>query len=439
MSERKNPDALLQRAKEHCFLGGIGDVGEQLCAAVMPYGIAKIHHAQRELGYPEDATFVGAPDATVTRNVVRWTQGFGYGGRIRWTGDFAVLDIKSNGCGMLVGALPDVPDREEVTARARKIIEEGIEVEGIDAEYDLHEGNHFLDIVETTRDIADEGAPPAFFVMHSSGHEHRVTSPFGTGIYFDESEDLRARARVLDTPWGTLHVLTGDDAKWFFGSYMKVQGWNERRREAIASAIFDRWDVIVNATHQGMTQMNECHLGCYVFDDAEIAAGIRFPLTISAELPIYMVKPKPNFTEEIADRVGFLEIARKHGIEGRVLGANLLPHGGGYRYPDVERVEGVVEDGPDKRRFQLRGRNGEIETIENPRAKAYGYRGLEILDKLAELDLGDLHSRRRRSVRGPRLKRRLPSALGDAAAAVGCSPTSAHRATASPLWRARTV
>ena len=28
----------------------------------------------------------------------------GYGGRIQWTGDFAVLDIKSNCCGMIVVA-----------------------------------------------------------------------------------------------------------------------------------------------------------------------------------------------------------------------------------------------------------------------------------------------------------------------------------------------
>jgi hypothetical protein len=390
MALPKNKDALLQRAREHCFLGGIGDVGEQLCGAVMPYGIAKIHHAQRELGFPEDATFVGAPDATVTRNVVRWTQGFGYGGRIQWTGDFAVLDIKSNGCGMLVGALPEVPDREEITARARKIIEDGIDVDGIAAEYDLHEGNHFLDIVETKRDLADEGAPPAFFVMHSSGHEHRVESPFGPGIYFDQSEELRARARVIETPWGSLHVLPGDDGAWFFDAYMKVQNWNEKRREVIASAIFDRWDPIVNATHQGMTEINACHLGCYVFDDEAIASGVRFPLTISAELPIYMVRPKPNFTEEIADRTGFLETASRHGVEHRVLGANLLPHGGGYRYPDIERVEGVVEDGPDRRRFQLRRKDGEVETIENPRAKAYGYRGLEVLSKLRDLELGEL-------------------------------------------------
>src|SRR5687767_3730305 len=130
-----DPRRLLDRAREHCFMAGVGDVGEQLCAANMPYGIAKIHQAQEALGHPPDATFVAAPDATVTRNSRRWGQGFGYGGRIRWSGDFAVLDIKSNGCGMLVGALPKVPEQEEIVARAKKLIEDGLTVEGIPIEY----------------------------------------------------------------------------------------------------------------------------------------------------------------------------------------------------------------------------------------------------------------------------------------------------------------
>lgn len=172
---------------------------------------------------------------------------------------------------------------------------------------------------------------------------------------------------------------------------MKVQEWNERRREAIADAIFgDDWELVTNATHQGMSAVNACHLGCYIFDDADLERGVRFPLTISADLPVYMVRPKRNFTEEIADRVGFLERARKHGVEERVLGANLLPHGGGYRYPQIERVGRVLEDGPDQRRFELIRKDGGVEIIENPRAQAYGYRGLEVLDKLSELDLGDL-------------------------------------------------
>src|SRR3990172_1443408 len=184
-------DARLERAREHCFFAGVGDAGMQLCAAVTPFGLAKIHWVQERLGVPPDATFVGAPDATITRNPRRWRQGFGYGGAYAWTGDFAVLDLKSNACGMLVGALPDfapAPDfLAELRARAARIERAGLELDGVRVDYDLAESNHFLDVLEVTstpgqRLSAADGARPAeappfgarwFFIMHSRGHEHR--------------------------------------------------------------------------------------------------------------------------------------------------------------------------------------------------------------------------------------------------------------------------
>src|SRR5262245_60607912 len=124
-----DPSLALARAREHCFLAGVGDVGEQLCAENMPFGIAKIQHVQAELGFPPDASFIGAPDATVTRNENRWNHGFGYGGRVQWSGDFAVLDIKSNHCGMIAVALDEAPVPAEIEARARKLFAEPLSVD----------------------------------------------------------------------------------------------------------------------------------------------------------------------------------------------------------------------------------------------------------------------------------------------------------------------
>src|SRR5262245_42299383 len=169
----------------------------------MAYGLAKIQHVQRRLGFPPDATFIGAPDATVTRNTARWQHGFGYGGRIQWTGDFAVLDIKSNHCGMIAIALEDPPPAAEIEARARKLKVEPLVVDGVEVKFDLDEGNHFLDICERRETYGDDApTTKTYAIIHSSGHEHREKSPKGPGIYWDHSEALRQLMETRETPWG---------------------------------------------------------------------------------------------------------------------------------------------------------------------------------------------------------------------------------------------
>ncbi|MFX1604053.1 MAG: hypothetical protein ACFFCK_11270, partial [Promethearchaeota archaeon] len=80
----KNYDAMskeekLKRAAAHIFSMGLQDAADSLCRANMKYGLAKLHHMQHTHGMNPSATFVGAPDSTVTRNVRRWQSGFGYG------------------------------------------------------------------------------------------------------------------------------------------------------------------------------------------------------------------------------------------------------------------------------------------------------------------------------------------------------------------------
>jgi len=104
---------------------------------------------------------------------------------------------------------------------------------------------------------------------------------------------------------------------------------------------------------------------------------------------VHLVKPAPNFSEQAAADAGFLERAERHGVTERVLGANLLPHGGGYLYPQYERVVGVVEDGPDARRFEILRTDGEREHLEHPRGQTYVYRGNEVLERMNALSLGE--------------------------------------------------
>ena len=69
---------------------------------------------------------------------------------------------------------------------------------------------------------------------------------------------------------------------------------------------------------------------------------------------------------------------------------NLLPHGGGYAYSQYTSVQGVVQDGPDQRRFQLTRPDGGTDAVGDVRGAAYGYRGDEVRRRMLELDLGEI-------------------------------------------------
>jgi hypothetical protein len=382
-----SPDVALERARQHCFSAGTGDTGEALCLANMAYGIAKIQDVQARLGLPQDATFVGAPDATVTRNRPRWDKGFGYGGRIRWTGDFAVLDEKPNACGMLVGALAWMPTAAEATAAARRVSSEGVVLDGTRLDYDLHESNHFVDVLEVRGDA--KGLPSRFlFIMHSSGHEHRGKTHRGPGLYLDESEELRRAAEIHETPWGSLSILRGDAAHQWFEFVKVVQAFSLARREAFAKALFGEFTVVKNATHQGLRSLSDINIGCYVFEPKETTDGTLYPLTLSPSLPAYLVAPRSNLTIEMVERLGWTERAARLGVLDRLVGLDVLPHGGGYTYPQFRGVGRVHERGPDQRAFELLPHEGGEPVItDDVRALPYGYRGTEVLDRTVALEL----------------------------------------------------
>ena len=397
-------------------MAGVGDASMALCEANVPYGLAKIHWAQERLGVEPDATFVGSPDATVTRNDNRWSQGFGYGGVYSWSGDFTVLDIKPNACGMIVGTLSELPAIEDLRQRLVALDEGAVRVDGKAIESDFDESNHFVDLFEvaprkeTTKEAAGRerragddlvatellnGARYAY-IMHSSGHEHRGPNDKGPGLYWDQSAELRSLARKLETPWGSLHILEGQRAAEWYRFYTEVQDFNHRRREALADLLFDEHRVVINATHQGLVRgFDRANVGCYTFEDDAGAASVEgavFPLTLSPTLPAFLVRGKPNISDATIDRLGWRQRIERHGLAERIAGTNLLPHGGGYAYPNLRGVARVVERGPDDRRFELvpAEPGAPVEVIETPRHLKYAYRGLEVKERLEELDLGEV-------------------------------------------------
>ena len=385
----------LAYAKDHVFMAGVDDSGARLCEANLPYGLAKIHHVQAELGLPQDASFVGSPDCTITRNDRRWKQGFGYGGVYQWSGEFAVLDIKTNACGMLAGSLPELPEHEAVLERLAILERDGLTLDGTPIDNDLKESNHFVDLLTVDPSEQEEEAPAGakhFFIMHSSGHEHRAKTKMGPGLYFDESEELVSMARRIETPWGDIRILEGDKARDWYAFYKRAEDFVFRRRELLAKHLFGDFEVTVNATHQGLVRgYNQANVGCYHYDVPEgTDDGPLFPLTLSPTLPCYLVRGKRNLSDEAMSQLGWDARLDAHGLRERIANTNLLPHGGGYRYDQFSGVAEVIENGPDNRMFELQSTtpNEQNQRIATPRGLPYAYRGMEVKDRMIELGLG---------------------------------------------------
>ncbi|MBW2731109.1 MAG: hypothetical protein JRH20_01880 [Deltaproteobacteria bacterium] len=374
----------LTLAKDYCFVAGVNDLAAQLCATNAAFGLAKIHHIQRELGLENRACFIGAPDATVTRNPRRWRYGFGYGGLLALNPEIAVLDAKPNGCGMLVGALTAPPDVNLVRRKAEEARRDPPILEGVQLGYDLHESNHFVDVCTLESTFTDDAAlPQEIFIIHSSGHEHRAQSPLGPGLYLDESAELQAMATRYKTPWGELSLLLGENAGAYYRFCSDVQAFNHRRRELFAERLFGTFDVVRNATHQGFRAPGLFYLGAYFFEDRD--TGL-FPLTLGPDQPVYLIRPHRNFNEAALQQLGWTERARRLDLGQRLHQANILPHGGGYALEGA--LKGVSSEDGDRHRYHIIRSDGSESSFVEVRDMPFAYRDDVVLRRLVELELG---------------------------------------------------
>ncbi|MCK5799991.1 MAG: hypothetical protein KAI47_22530 [Deltaproteobacteria bacterium] len=379
----------LQAATDHVFIAGMGDLGEALCRANVAFGLAKIHSLQRRLGRTPNACFVGAPDATITRNPRRWRKGFGYGGSYSVDDDLAILDSKPNACGMLVGALDSPPDEATIREAASALREHPPALDGVQLTYDLDESNHFADVCELEERLVDDPAlvtPDHLFVIHSSGHEHRQESPLGPGLYIDESPELQAMSERHDTPWGSLSFLVGEPARAYYRFCSAVQDFNARRRALFGEQLFGTFHPLCNATHQGFRRPGLHYLGAYGFEDPTQI----YPLTLGPDQPVYLLRPKKNFSPKMIDDLAWTQRARSLGLLPRLLDANILPHGGGYALRGhLLRIEGQTDD---DRRFLIDpGAREEAPpfALQNIREIPYAYRGNEVLHRTQTLHLAE--------------------------------------------------
>ncbi|NCO24429.1 MAG: hypothetical protein GW897_04890 [bacterium] len=380
----------LSRAKDHLFMTGVNDNGMKLCAANMVYGIAKIHFLQEKLGLKADATFISTPDATITRNAERWNNGFGYGGKIEWgngTLELMILDLLPNACGMLVGGLEELPQIETLIDKVSTISVKSsdIKVNGIKVVWDFGRGNHFIDVFKVRDIMGMENFLPYIFIIHGAGDELRDDNPKGYGLYYYRSKRLENIAKKIDTPFGKIRFLTGKEASDYYEKYKFVDDFSKRRRIEFAKRLFGDFKIISNETHQGLADINTMLLGCHLIKDNQI-----LPIALRGDLPAYLVYGKPSFTKEQIENLGFEKRAKKLDLTKRLRNANVVPHGGGYHFPDILSVLKVIENNG-QRYFLMdlindRGKK----VIKDLREIPYDYRGRMVVLRTLELDLAKI-------------------------------------------------
>lgn len=383
-------EKLLERAEEFIFSTGLRDGATFLCKANMKYGLAKIHWVQEQMGVQPDATFISTPDMTITRNAGRWKNGFGYGGKLSWgdgNSELVILNTKPNTCGMLVGGLDKFPDSEELVHRLDKLRSCREKIDSIEVQWDFHLSNHFIDLF-WVKPLGDFSFPEYVFIIHSSARELKGDNPTGFGLYIDSSHLLQEMAEKFDTPFGPLHVLSGSRAKKYFDFNIYAEQYSKNKRLLAARTLFGEFHLISNEVHQGLVNMNEILLGCHLVDGTDPHKVL--PFVLRADIPAYLVKGRPNLGENEIETLGFTQRSKRLGVYERLKNANIIPHGGGYTYPDLLNVCKVFEYG-NNRYFELdqatdRGKK----VISDVKELPYTYRGREVVLKSLELNLCEL-------------------------------------------------
>jgi hypothetical protein len=377
---------LLKRAAEHIFSTGVGDSTSNLCRVNFSYGLAKMHYVQQKYGMEPNATFISTPDETITRNLIRWNQGIGYGGKITWGNGkekLFMLDTKPNCCGMLVGLIDKAPDVDKLIDKLHLFEEtKDIYINDIKVEWDFYKSNHFIDVFEV-EETKTKKLGKYVVIIHAGAHEIKGDNPRGTGLYFNQSKGLQEIYKKINTPFGDAYILEGKDADEYYKFYQIADDFAKKRREVAFKNLFDG-KVFCNKTHQGLINMNEIMLGCHYFENE----NELLPLSIRADSPSFIIKPKKNFTNEQIDSLGFKKRAEKHGVLNRLKKANIVPHGGGYQFPTALRVEKVHETRDKKRFFEIEMTDGIGKTVvSDPGQLPYLYRTRNVVERTYDIGL----------------------------------------------------
>ncbi|MEM2108894.1 MAG: hypothetical protein QW327_00150 [Candidatus Odinarchaeota archaeon] len=383
---------LLERAKKHIFSTGIGDAASRLCRENTAYGLAKIQLVQEEYGFEPSATFISTPDETVTRNVERWQNGIGYGGKISWgegSDKIIFLDVKPNCCGTLVGGLDELPEPAYIIKHLYKLESKDFIIDGIPVKWDFNVGNHFIDVFKTSPG-ASVDLPEYVFIIHSSAPELKSETPLGMGLYYSKSPSLSRIMKTVKTKFGDAKIVLDGDAEAYYDFYKLSERFSEQKRLLAAKEIFGDFKLISSKTHQGLLNFNEAVLGCHYSDDT---GGVLYPVTLRPDLPAYLIEAKKSFSKNMLEALGFFNRAEELGVLNRLLSFNCVPHGGGYSFPDMVTVKDIINiRGERYFVMELQNELG-LKIFNNPGELQFIYRGRQVVISSVELELIELKAK----------------------------------------------
>lgn len=388
---------LLERANQHIVASmAVKDCASEMARINMAHGLAKIHWVQQSLGYPADAHFIGAPDMTTTRYPTKWQWGQAIGGMLNWgdgTRPLTFLDLQISTSTALVGGLDREPDVRTIVARTDRLSRNRPTVMGIEADWDFGNGNHFINAYRV-EPVTQVKLPPYAFVVHGGDCEVKRPSILGTGLDYKESTLLREAMKVVHTPLGPVRILRDQAAYDYHAMYLCYEEYSKLKCLALAEALFDTFSTISNVVHHGFADPNTALLSCYRFQPG---SDTLYPVTLRSDLPTYLVRgicrggvdPRPDcFPQDIAPEM-LSEPSLDESARQRARTANILPHGGGYTFPEVTDVADTMEMNG-HRYFILNTTNGAKRVVAHPGALPHSYRGLEVIDSLVRHQLGEI-------------------------------------------------
>ncbi len=388
---------LLKRAKEFIFSTGLNDGASKLCKANMKYGLAQIHLLQEKYGFDPKALFISSPDETISRNAFRWNSGLGYGGKLNWGNGkqkLIFLNVKPNHCGILVGGLDELPNAYKIITRIDEVKATELYYDNIQINWDYGISNHFINCFET-KNLSGLDLPPYMFMIHGSAPEFR-DDKYGIGLYIDKSKTLRNTAIKETTVFGKQYILIDNEADEYLEFNNKALEFSNMKRRIIADKLFgNNYEIICNQPHQFLKDYNTMYLGTNCTDiNSEAIRNNIFPITLRADIAAYLFKGKQNLSETTLRNMHFIERGERLEVLENLRTANILPHGGGYAFPDIKKVRSIMEY-KDQRYFEceLRSDTERVKIVRDVTNLQFEYRGRSIALKTIQLDLGDMIAR----------------------------------------------